>query len=95
VGAYIVIDTEWMQVTAVDGMHVYVSRSNTAVNPAVAHTKGSFIMSTPLQPITATVGPYQAGTLGLVCIASYPTASVSGTWPFVFIDIGDGWVLPK
>ena len=95
VGAYIVIDTEWMQVTAVDGTHVYVSRSNTAVNPAVAHAKGSFIMSTPLQPIAVTVGPYQAGTLGLVCIASYPTAPVNGTWPFVFIDIGDGWVLPK
>jgi hypothetical protein len=94
--SYIVIDTEWMQVTDVQGNQVTVSRTNSLVNPAVVHAKGAFVMSTPAQPILTTVGPYSAGTLGLICMAGPPTGpNANGTYTFTFIDIGDGTILPR
>lgn len=96
-GFYIVIDSEWMQVSAISGNQWTVTRTNSAVNPAVTHDKGAYIMSTPLRPITVAEGTadYPAGSLALMCVTNYPTTPVNGTYPFSFIDIGDGWVVPN
>jgi hypothetical protein len=95
-GSYIVVDTEWMQVTAIQNNQVTVFRPNTVVNPAVVHAKDAFVMGTPLTPIVTTVGPYLAGTLGLICMAGPPTGpNTNGTYTFTFVDIGDGTIIPR